>query len=329
MKVLDDVSKIEESILNRGTVVTLGAFDGMHIGHMTLVRETERMAEEMDLESVILTFPLKCNTLMSQEDRYSFIEQNSGIKLVVEQPFVKEFSNLSPGEFAERYLKEKLNCKCMVIGFNNRFGRMASGDVDDMKKYGAEFGFEVVVVPPVCINYLDSKYGENMYREIVVSSTAIKEQLSKGDIAMVKRMLGRDYIIKGMVQRGKMLGKKIGFPTANIYPDEKRCLPKNGVYAASVRMKDGRKLCAMVNVGVNPTVTELEKTLQRETGNILPKYKVEANIFDMAEDVYGQEIEIALEKFMRDECKFSGVEELKQVLCKDKAAINAYFIGKE
>lgn len=324
MRFVTDTATIENMDIDRGTVVTLGAFDGLHIGHMALVKETERLAVELDVVSVMLTFPLNGKCLISRDEKLSFLRENSALEYVLEQPFVHEFSDMSPAEFAEKYLKEQLNCKCVVIGFNNRFGRNASGDVETMQELGARFGFRVVVVPPVCLGN-DSELDE----AIVVSSTKIKECLREGDIENVTKMLGRHYMIKGEVKAGKKLGRTIGFPTANIYPEESVFLPKNGVYAAKVRLPDGREKNAMINVGVNPTVKEQEKRLTAETGRVLPQYKVEANLFDFDEDIYGQEIEIIFEKFMREEQCFADVAELTSVLVSDRKQVAEYFCGRE
>lgn len=284
------------------TVVVLGNFDGVHQGHQLLITTAMLEAQKRNLTSVVLTFdshPEKvlhpqnnCKLLLSNKKKSQLIAK-LGVDVLVYLPFTKELAQYSPEEFARKVLVEALKAECVFVGFNYTFGKRASGDVSILSRLGQELGFEVKTFPPVKVN------------DIVVSSTAIRNALLEGKIELARSLLGYWPLLTGRVVKGFQKGRLIGFPTANLKIDDDLLLPQNGVYASIVNLAE-KKYFGMTNIGRKPTV-----------GKELP-ITVEVNIFDFAEDIYGQEIEVCLYHRIREERKFSSLEELSQQLKKDR-----------
>jgi riboflavin kinase/FMN adenylyltransferase len=301
MKVWKDISDFDA----KNPVITIGIFDGVHRGHMFLLNEMKKQAEEFGGETVVLTlWPHPRLVLNKNPDalRYltsinekSFLLEKYGIDHLVIIPFTKEFSALSSCHFVEEYLVKKLRLKKLIVGFNHKFGRNREGDYENLKECAKNFKFELERLSPVTID--DEK----------ISSSMIRELLLEGKLKKANEYLGYDFFVKGKVVEGNKLGRKLGFPTANIQSDdEHKLIPRSGVYAVQVEIY-GRFINGMLNIGFRPTVnTDKEQR------------SVEVHLFDFNEDIYGSEITLYFRKFMREEKKFESLEHLRNQLVIDK-----------
>jgi len=288
-------------------VITIGVFDGVHKGHVEILKRLNNIANSVEGESVVLTFwphprmVLKqdtdiklINTLTEKEE---LLRQN-GVKHLVVIPFTEEFSHLSSNDFIKNILVDALHVKQLVIGFNHHFGRGREGNYDSIKQFGDLYGFG--------IEKLDAQLVENEK----VSSTHIRKALDIGDIELANKYLGYSYQFTGIIIKGNKIGTKLGFPTANISSKhDYKIIPYLGVYAAYATVQ-GLKYQAMVNIGYRPTV------------NIHPvSLTIEAHLIDFSGDLYSKEITLSFIKRVRDELKFHGLDELKNQLYKDKEEI--------
>lgn len=290
----------------RNAVVTIGTFDGVHLGHRAILEELKRLAATENGESVVITFEPHPRKLLFPDQSLGLLTplakkvgliEEAGIQHIIVVPFTKEFSNLSAGEYIEQFLVKKFSPACIIIGYDHHFGHDRTGDINLLKAFSEQHHYKVDEIPAQLID------------AAAVSSTKIRRALSDGHVAEAAHMLGRDYTLEGTVIPGKQLGRTIGYPTANIQPcDADQLIPANGVYAVRVR-KDDQWFGGMLSIGFNPTVTN-EKKLH-----------IEVNIFNFNEDIYGQNIEIAFVSKLRNEEKFNSLDELIQALHQDK--INA------
>ena len=231
--------------------------------------------------------------LLNTIDEKTKILEDLGLDQLIIHPFTKEFSRLSSTEFVRDLLVNKLNARKIVIGYDHRFGRNRNANINDLITYGRTFGFEVDEIPAQEID------------EISVSSTKIRRALEDGDISTANKYLGYDYMLTGVVQKGKGVGRQLNFPTANLFIEEKyKLIPKNGVYVVNA-MLSGKIVSGMMNIGYNPTVNGTMKS-------------IEIHFFDFDEDLYGQIIQVNILKRIRDEHKFDSVEDLKKQLEKDR-----------
>ena len=292
-----------EDILIDGAVVTTGFFDGVHIGHCSLINELNRLASELGGASTVITFwphprwvtdkqkPLK---LLNTLEEKKMLLAAAGLKNLVILPFNNDFSAISAREYIESYLLDKLRMRAMIVGYNHRFGRGREGDFSLLSEYAVQHDF--VLKKLEAINY------ENQD----VSSTIIRNTLEKGDIANANRYLGYSYFITGIVVKGRQLGRTIGYPTANLQLGvDYKLIPLKGVYAVRVILS-GKSYKAMLNIGHNPTMNH---TLHPS---------VEVHILDFDGDIYGQSMRIEFVQRLRSEYKFDGVEALKKQLDRDK-----------
>lgn len=287
---LEDVKREENS------VVTVGTFDGVHAGHRAIMDTVLKKADEHEARSVIVTFDphpreiinpgdAGIKLLTSLQERREILEE-LGIDTMVVIPFDRDFSLLSSEEFIKDIIYKKIGVTEFVIGYDHHFGKDREGSIDTVKRLGKKMDFDTYVV---------SK------REVgakTVSSTAIRNAISKeGDVEQAAEFLQRLYRLNGMVVHGDKRGKEIGYPTANIKPEDKRkIIPKDGVYAVHVRIEDNW-YDGMMNIGTRPTFNDRERTL-------------EVNLFNFDEEIYGKEVQVRFVKRMRDEKKFDGKEEL-------------------
>jgi riboflavin kinase/FMN adenylyltransferase len=294
-------------------IVTVGIFDGVHCGHQEIFRRMKAMATEPEQKTVAITFePHPRIALGNNQDDVKFINilekkitriAMSGIDYLLIVNFTPEFAALSPEDFVREYLSRKLQIGTLVIGYDHHFGKGRSGDYHEMERLGMQYGFSVVEVGEVCIE------GE------VVSSTTIREALKKGEIEIANKYLGYNYNITGTVVHGNMLGRKLGFPTANIaMPDRYKLITANGVYACYV-LVDGTWYEGMGNIGFRPTLENSPLT-------------IEVHIFNFNEDIYEKTITIAFVQRIRDEIKFSNFEQLQQQLTQDKMKIQSIIKDK-
>lgn len=295
---------LEDVQHDSNSVVTVGTFDGVHAGHRAIMDSVLRKAKEREARSVIVTFdphPREIITpgdagiklLTTLQERREILEE-LGIDTMVVIPFDRDFSLLSSEEFIRNIIVEKIGVSEFVIGYDHHFGRDREGSIETIKKLGKELGFDSYVVSK-------KEVGAR-----TVSSTAIRKALSQeGDVEQAAEFLQRPYRLNGVVVHGDKRGKEIGYPTANIKAeDNRKVIPKDGVYAVNVRL-EGKWYGAMMNIGTRPTFEGNQKTM-------------EVHLFDFDEEIYGMELQVRFIKRIRDEKKFSGIKELVAQLRQDE-----------
>ncbi len=297
--------KIKEILSGQKSVVALGNFDGVHIAHRFLICEAVRLANENSLKSVVYTFDSHPKTVLGYDVEYisdnsekAELIENTGADVLYFQKTDTDFLKLSPRDFAQKVLKDTLNISVAVVGEHYTFGANGEGDASVLSSLGKELGFEVKVLP------LIEKDG------YIVSSTAVRELLSGGKIKVANALLGRAFSVSGRVEGGNRIGRTLGFPTINVYPDEKRALPAFGVYAATVVM-DGREYKAVLNIGVKPTVGS-------------ERVVIEAHLPEITGDFYEKDVKICFNEFIRPEKKFKNLDELKAQIEKDKEFVKKF-----
>lgn len=293
---------------DKPTVVTIGTFDGVHAGHQKIIKRLVDSARANNLESVILTFfPHPRMVLQKEsgiklintiEERTDILEQ-SGIDHLVIHPFTMQFSRLTAREFVKEILVEKLRAKKVIIGYDHRFGRNRTANINDLKKFGEEFDFEVEEITRQDIE------------EVAVSSTKIRTALEEGRVEKANNYLRHPFSLKGEVVKGRGLGKEFNYPTANInIAEDYKLIPKNGVYVVR-SVIEWETYFGMMSIGTNPTVGGTSRT-------------IESFFFKLDKDLYGKRLEIDLLIRIRDEKKFNSVEELKLAMKQDEAFSKQY-----
>lgn len=289
------------------TAVTLGKFDGFHIGHMKLIEELKKNRD--DFETVVFTFdtsPLKFvgidnKEILSKEERIQKYDKLE-IDMVIEYPFDKQLMHMSAKSFVADIIKGKLDAKKIIVGKDFRFGHNRTGNVSMLQELSKIYGYELIIMDKV--KYCDED----------VSSTRIKSEILKGNMKAVCDMLGYAYPICGEVVGGRKLGREMGFPTINQCVAENKVIPPNGVYASRV-MIEGKIYTGVTNIGSKPTVKN-DKEIT-----------VETHILNFDEDIYGKKVCVGLYEYMRKEEKFVGLKELKEQIVKDKIKVEKYFAG--
>jgi riboflavin kinase/FMN adenylyltransferase len=284
------------------TILTLGTFDGVHIGHKKILKKITQNTENQKYESLVLTFfphprmVLQDHSdiqLLNTIDEKIDLLEKIGIQNLVIHPFDEAFSRLTAEEFVSSILVDRFHIQKIVIGHDHRFGRNRTANIDDLIAFGKQYGFEVEQISVQEIN------------AISVSSTKIRNALLEGDMALSNDYLGYDYFLTGSVVRGKQLGRTIDFPTANLKIEEDyKLIPKNGVYIVK-SLIDGQTIFGMMNIGFNPTVNG-------------KKQSIEIHYFDFNSDLYNQKIRVSILQRIRSEQKFESVDLLKEQLKKDK-----------
>ena len=299
MKIFNSIQAFHS---NKKTIVTIGTFDGVHVGHKKILERITHSAETLGCESLVLTFfphprmVLHENSEMKQlntiNEKSSLLEM-AGIDNLIIHPFDKDFSRLTAEDFVKQVLIEKFNLKKIIIGHDHRFGRNRTADIDDLMVFGQTYGFEVEQISAEEID------------DVAISSTKIRNALLEGNISLATEYLGYNYILTGTVVKGKQLGRTIGFPTANIQIQEDyKLIPKSGVYIVQSSVEN-KTVFGMMNIGTNPTVNGTTQT-------------IEVHFFDFEGNLYDQKITIALLKRIRSEEKFESFEALKDQLMIDK-----------
>lgn len=302
-------NSINDFTTTKKTIVTLGTFDGVHIGHNAILDKICKVAKHENLESVILTFfphPRKIVSnnydikLLNTIEEKAILLEKKGIQNFIVHPFDKTFSELSPREFVTQVLVEKLNIQKIIIGHDHKFGKDRAADFNDLINFGKEFGFEVEEISAQQIN------------EVSVSSTKIRNSLLEGNVSLAKDYLGYPYVLTGNVVKGNQLGRTINFPTANIeIPEEYKLIPKNGVYVVTINVSN-QTFFGMMNIGVKPTLGENKRS-------------IEVHLLDFDADIYNQKIQVHILERLRDEQKFESFEALKLQLEVDKQNTIHYF----
>ena len=286
----------------RQTVVTIGTFDGVHAGHRKIIERLVNTAKANNLESVVLTFFPHPRMVLQKESGIQLINtieerkellRHTGIDHLVVHPFTKQFSRLTAVEFVRDILVQKLKAKKIIIGYDHRFGRNRTADINDLKNFGEEYGFEV------------EEISKQEVEEVAVSSTKIRKALLDGEVSKANNFLEEPFTLMGEIVKGKGIGKDLGYPTANLQiQNDYKLIPKNGVYVVKSEI-DGKKVFGMMNIGTNPTVGGKKKT-------------IETYFFDVDKDLYGKMLKISLLKRIRDEKKFDSIEELKDAMKADE-----------
>lgn len=302
---------IDELPRDLPVVVTVGTFDGVHLGHRRIIEDLLAAAARTDAASVVLTFDPHPRTvlrpkhndlkLLTTIDERADILNGLHLENLVIQPFDLAFSKLSSLAFIRDVLAKKMKIRQLIVGYDHRFGRNREGSFSDLKQLSTQYGFIVEQTPALVINGLE------------VSSTKIRAALADGDIPEANAMLGYDYCLEGKVSPGDGMGSALGFPTANILTgDPLKLIPRNGVYAVVAEV-DGKRHNSMLNIGVRPTL---------HNKNIRT---IEAHIFDFGEKLYSRKIRVHFKKRIRDEKKFRDSRQLVSQLKKDHSTIKELF----
>ena len=295
------VREFENYTENTPKVLSLGMFDGVHFGHISIINLLKSVAQENNLETAILTFWPHPRKVFNPNDEIKLLNtlneklnllENAKLDVVFLKSFDENFRNLTGEEFIRQILVEKLNVKHIIIGHDHVFGKNKSGNFELLQKLSKELDFEVQQLDAV-------KEGE-----FNISSTKIRNCLANGNIIGANKMLGYHYSVSGKVIDGKKLGRTIGYPTANIEVDELKLLPKKGAYIVEVYVKN-KFYKGMLSIGTNPTVNG-------------DKLTVEVYILDFNEDIYGEEITVKFRDFLHEEIKFESLEKLIERLDEDK-----------
>jgi riboflavin kinase/FMN adenylyltransferase len=296
-------SQISDFVPPRFPVVTTGTFDGVHHGHRQIIDRLRETARKNNGETVLLTFfphprmvlfPDQHQLLLNTPEEKKFLLEKAGIDHLIVHPFTREFSMLSSKEFIEQILVNKFNTKKLVIGYDHHFGRNREGSFDHLREFGPVYGFDVEEIPAQEVEHEK------------VSSTRIRHALQTGDVRTAAAYLGYRYPLTGTVVKGRQLGRTIGFPTANLVPDNAyKLIPADGVYAVFVQ-RGHETLPGMMNIGLRPTVDQgLSRT-------------IEVHLPGFSGDLYGETLKVTFVERLRDEQKFGSLDLLKEQLENDR-----------
>ncbi|WP_121964508.1 bifunctional riboflavin kinase/FAD synthetase [Myroides sp. N17-2] len=307
MKTFSSISNFES---DKRVIATLGTFDGVHIGHQMILKKLVDSAKATGGESLVLTFFPHPRMVLKQDNTIRLLNtieekkellKGLGLDNLVIQKFDFEFSQLTAEEFVKQVLVDKFNISKIIIGHDHRFGKNRTADINDLKAFGEKYGFEVEEISAQEIDHVS------------ISSTKIRTALEEvGDMTLANEFLGYEYYFSGVVVHGKKLGRTLGFPTANIVVDEDyKLIPKNGVYVVESEL-NGEKVKGMMSVGINPTFAD-------------HPYTIEVNYLDWSGDLYDQRLKVRILDRIRDELKFSGLDELVAKLNDDERVTREFF----
>ncbi len=292
------------------TIVTLGTFDGVHLGHQMIIRKLVSASELMGGESLVLTFFPHPRMVLKQDDTIKLLNTMSekielleryGLDNLVVHKFDADFSQLSAADFVEQILVKQFNVGKIIIGHDHRFGKNRTADIHDLIRFGLKYNFEVEEISAQEIDHVS------------ISSTKIRKALEIGDIAMANEYLGYDYFFSGIVVSGKKLGRTIGYPTANLEVTESyKLIPKNGIYIVT-SVIEGKTIPGMMSIGINPTFEN-------------HPYTIEVNFLDWDGDLYGEVLKISVHERIRDEMRFDQFDLLIEKIREDEQITRKYFI---
>ncbi len=302
-------SSITDFTCNKRVVATLGTFDGVHLGHREIIKKLVRSASESNAESLLLTFFPHPRMVLKQDhgifllstldEKYELLK-DLGLDNFIVQKFDIEFSNLSAEEFVKTVLVDKFNISKIIIGYDHRFGKNRTADINDLRIFGKKYGFEVEEISAQEIH------------DVSISSTKVRKALEEANISLANEFLGYPYSFSGEVVHGKELGRTLGYPTANIKVDENyKLIPKNGVYIVESTI-EGKNVKGMMSIGINPTFEN-------------HPYSIEVNFLDWSGNLYGQTLKVRILEFIREEEKFSSLEALVARLKEDEQITRQYF----
>lgn len=293
-------------------VLTIGTFDGVHLGHRKIIDRLRDLAVKLNGESVIFTFdphPRKVvaqgesnlRILTTMDEKIELFEQ-SGIDHLIIYPFTTEFAQLSYEQFVEQILVEQIHTKYLVVGYDHKFGKNRQGDFEFLKKCAVQLDFQIEKLDVLLMN------------ESNISSTKIREAIQQGDFETANAFLGYEFVLHGTVVEGQKLGRKIQFPTANVETsDPDKIIPGYGVYAVKAKIQD-QFYKGMLNIGSRPTIN-----------NNADHRSVEVHLFDFEADIYGAPIELIFYKKLREEQKFASIDALKEQLSIDQTDTLVFF----
>ena len=292
-------------------VATVGVFDGVHLGHMEIIRRLSAIAVEKNCESVVITFEPHPRLVLPHHAEVKLLQtldeklerfELAGVNAVLVIPFDREFAKLTPHDFIKNVLVESLHVSHVITGYDHFFGQNRQGDYGMLLQMGKQYNFTVDELPMVTA-------GSNS-----VSSSSVRRALLDGDVSLASRLLGYDYSITGEVVAGNKIGRNIGFPTANLKPNSvHKLIPGQGVYASLVKI-NGQVYKGMTNIGYRPTIDADHLT-------------IEVNIFDFEQDIYNQELTLTLIQRIRNEKRFNSLGELQQQLGNDKITAGEILAG--
>ncbi|MEQ8908248.1 MAG: bifunctional riboflavin kinase/FAD synthetase [Vicingaceae bacterium] len=301
MKVYQGIEEFDET---GPMAVTTGTFDGVHIGHRTILNRLAEVAKKMKGESVLLTFYPHPRMVLQEDSGLRLINtieektdllRKAGLDHLIIHPFTKEFSRTTSLEFVRDILVNQIGTDRLVIGYDHHFGRNREGSFEHLKEYGPVYGFAVEEIPAQDIE------------DVNVSSTKIRKALAEGDVKTANTYLGHTFQLRGAVVKGNQLGRTLGYPTANLdLENPYKLIPANGIYAVQATLGD-ESFKGMLNIGLRPTLKEPN-----------PKQTIEVNLFDFDRDIYGESLQLDLIERIRDEKEFEGLEALKSEMEKDK-----------
>lgn len=287
-------------------VLTIGTFDGVHLGHQKIIEQLNAIAKKNGGESVLFTFyphprmvlfpeSHGLKLIQTQEEKLNKLKR-MGLQNIIVYPFTKEFSRIPAPKFVRDFLVNKLKVKTLIIGYDHHFGKNREGDIKLLKELAPVYDFEVIEISAEDID------------EVNVSSTKIRDAIKEGDIGHANTFLGEEFEFNGTVIHGEKLGRKLGFPTANMdLKSDIKLIPKHGIYATSVVREDGTKHFGLLSIGERPTVNQSGKV------------SIEVYLLDFDGDLYGENLTIKLLHHIRDEKKFDNLEELIQEMQNDEA----------
>ena len=305
-------NNIDDFTCTKEMAVTIGTFDGLHLGHQKIIGRLKEIANEINGETVVVTFDPHPRLVLyadsknlkfinTRERKFKLLEE-FGIDHLIIIPFTKEFAKNTPEDFIRNFLTQKINMNKLVIGYDHHFGNQREGNFERLSELGEKYDFLVEEIPALYVN------------GTAVSSTKIRHALMDGEVKWANDMLGYKYSITGIVVEGNQIGRTIGFPTANIEIEDKyKLIAAGGVYACEIEYK-GKMFSGMGNIGTRPTIG-------------INGLVTEVHIFDFNEDIYNKEIRIIFVDRIRDEVKFKGLEALKEQLSKDRENVKGLFAG--
>jgi riboflavin kinase/FMN adenylyltransferase len=305
------LKSIEQEIPFDGAVLTVGTFDGIHMGHQKIIDSVKEQAQRLGIESVLFTFEPHPKTVIQKsglpniellttiDEKIEVLEQ-TGLDSLVISEFTKSFAAISAEQFVREMLVKKLKMKSIIVGHDHAFGRNREGSDELLSRLGQELDFQVQVVEQIA-NEKDR-----------ISSTGIRQALREGHVELAKSMLGRPYSLSGTVVHGEKQGKNLGFPTANIRPDSGyKLIPKPGIYATTVRIRDNVHE-SVTYIGVKPTFSGAHKV-------------VEVHVHDFDASLYDETITVYFFRFLREDRKFNSTDELVEMIKKDKYNATTFF----
>ena len=286
----------------KNAVLTIGTYDGVHLGHQKIIAQLKQEATATNGETVIVTFhphprhvvkqKKEVRILSTLEEKIELLDKQ-GVQHLVVVPFTEAFSNLTADAYLADFLVARFNPKTIIIGYDHKFGKERKGDYHLLEDMASKYNYEVKEIP------------EHVINQITISSTKIREALLNADVNTANNYLGYAYFFEGVVVEGNKLGRTIGYPTANLFiEDAEKLIPGNGVYAVEVTLNKAI-IKGMMNIGVRPTVDGTKRT-------------IEVNLFDFDADIYGSKMRVSVKHFLRGEQKFNGLEELKNQLALDR-----------